>query len=324
MRARARFAILLSMTIAVALPGCADDVGGSSDSTAPSADVGVGPITQGMPASPAVQGNSSATGVASSAPGAPIELSLRLEDARAFFGAGTRAYLSVRGMDTDALRAGIALPAGVELVEGRGAYEGALREGGSVLIEATLRAPQAGEHVLRAWAEAPLGEGSRAAPSALLGIRGGADAASFITVPAPAPAFALALTSTGGGEARVTITSMANASARLVYAIPDVFPDATRVRVQTMTLTQGEPFTRTIEIGEPQAWESGSVVVAAYLYPDPAVDGRLYSDALYYTWENGELRVSETAPSQGTAGGGTAPGAAAGDGGNGTAPAASP
>lgn len=261
------------------------------------------------------------TGRVASAPGAPVALVLEVVDAEAFFAQGSAATLTVSGMATERLRAGIVLPEGVERVEGDVAYEGPLSADTPLRLRSVLRATASGEHVLRAWAEAPLGVGSRAAPSVLLAVRGSADDARFETRPQPEPQFSVTLKASSEDPRNVTatLTARASAQARLVFLVPDAFPNMTGTHDEPLGLVGGETTVRTLELGTAETWPSGYATLSVYLYPDAAVDGRLYGDALYYWWQEGSLRVSETPPSTVPAGGGQGPGASSGSG-NGTAP----
>lgn len=76
----------------------------------------------------------------------------------------------------------------------------------------------------------------------------------------------------------------------------DPFGDNGNARESTILLRAGERHEETLEIGRPARWDEGYVVVGVYLYPDPALDGRLYSGALYYWWDGERLVVSGVPP----------------------------
>lgn len=297
-RARMRGPTLLAVVLLLA-SGCAAP--GSETSGAPNASqASATPASQGASPTPA-------PAHAESAPGAPLVVALDLDGVERVATDGMRARVTITGMGTDALRAGLALPDGVALVAGNLSYAGPLVEGGAVRLDATLRVPAEGVYLLRAWAEAPLPVGSRAAPSALLTVQRDAAGARVLRPAPPTPTLQVTLEpGADAAHARLVVGANATLGARLVVSLPDPFPQP-RLREENVTLERGVGLARELDLGTPEAWSGGYVAVSAYLYPDPAVDGRLYADALYYWWQDGALRVAESPPQEGASPGNATP-----------------
>lgn len=275
MRAR-----LFAIMMVLAFAGCAAEESGDAPD-APSAEATSAALTP-----------DAVPGRASSAPGAPIRVSIEIEDARALFAGGARVRVAVTGASIEHARAGLALPDGVERVSGEIAFEGPLD--GTSEIDAVVRAAP-GAYVLRAWAEAPMPPGSRAAPSALLQVEGDAASARANAAPQPAPAFRVTLTG-DAASVRATVEADDAAPARVALVVPDVFPTSRGPHEREVELSPGAPYAMTLSLGEAERWSEGYTTVTVHVAPDAAVDGRLYSDALYFWWEGEALRASETPP----------------------------
>lgn len=231
-----------------------------------------------------------------SAAGGPVELALHLEDARAFYANGTRVTLNVSvGWDVDALEAGVVLPNGVSLVTGNLDYAGAGRVDAPVTLTGIVRAADAGEFVLRAWAEAGMPAGSRAAPSALLGVRGNASTASTFTPDAPVHAFDVTLTPDAGNATLVLValTGPADTAARFHVVAAEGVTLEEGVSPWDVTLTGDSPVTGEYALRFPG---DGTFVVTGALAPDPRVDGGLYTEELWFTVEGDHVSVSATEP----------------------------
>lgn len=303
-------ASLLVLSGCIAGPDdAAQDGGVPGGATTDDADPGRTP----PPASPPALADP-ARGRASSAPGAPLTVALEVSDARAFFGEGAVVTAIVTGNAAGALRAGLSFSDAVDVVRGNATYAGPFEAGEEVRVVAVLRASAPGAHVVRAWAELPFPVGSRAAPSASLAIVGSAAEARFETPAPEPPRFTITLAPAESDASRVTATiePAANVTARVAFLVPDRFGDAAGAHESTLALRAGERHAQALEIGRPAPWEEGYVVVSVYLYPDPALDGRLYSDALYYSWHGERLVVSEAPPGDPPPSG-SAPGSATGD-----------
>lgn len=316
------FAVMLAI---VALAGCAapSDESTQNDGRAPTSATpsDANPPTSTTPTTSGVDGGSGPDhqdssaieeGRVSSAPGAPVEVALEVADATAFFSEGTTVVVTVTGMSSEALRAGLVVPEGVEIVSGEVRYEGALDERAPVRLQSVLRATTPGEHALRAFAEIPLGTGSRAAPSVLMLVRGDASTASFDAPERPGPLFGVKLAPASDDPLQVRATFVAHevAATRIVFLVPDAFGDARGAREENVTLTPEAALGRAFSLPAPTPWGDGYVVVWAYAYPDAAVDGRLYSDALYYWWEGDALRAADAPPGEGVVEGGASAGGA--------------
>jgi hypothetical protein len=249
---------------------------------------------------------------------------LEVADAAAFFGEGSAVTLTVAGSAAPSVRAGLALPPGVELVDGAFAYSGELSESRDITLEGVLRASAPGEHVLRAWAERPMGPGSRAAPAVLLALIGDAEEARVEARSLPPPGFRVALEASDDlRSVRATLASDVAASARLEWVVPEVFAPGAVPEDENVDLEAGGNVSRTVELGAAERWGEGAYAVSVHLHPDAAVDGRLYGATLYFWWEGDELRAGTTPPG-GATGAGDGPGAATGGDGNGDAPDPSP
>lgn len=248
-----------------------------------------------------------AGGFQSAAGAAPVEVLLEVANASAFFGEGSAVAVTVHGAPTPALRAGLALPRDIEMVAGTFSYDGALDEGTPVRLEGVLRATTAGEHVLRAWAEVPLGPGSRAAPSVLLAIVGDAQEARFESRAMPPPQVRVSLKPSDDlHDVIVRIESESTMDARVEWVVPGVFP-ADAPTDESVGLVPGAPRLREIELGRPEPWGEGAYVVSVHVYPDAAADGRLYSAFIAYWWEGDELRAGDRPPSAEPESAGSAP-----------------
>lgn len=320
MRAQRRHAstALLAALVSLLAAGCATpaDSANGMDATDPPSQNVVTPAAPSVVAAPPTPASADVTtshgsGRVSSAAEAPVVVTFELDDAKALFGEGARATITIESMRTQRLRAGVALPAGVAWVGDDASYEGAADAGAPIRLEGILRAGAPGEIVLRAWAEASVAAGSRVAPSVLLGVSGSAESARFFAPTAPAPSFQLTLAPASGDAARAvaTIASNASANARLVWIVPQAFGAAAGVHEEALALVAGQTQQRAIELGAAEPWE-GFVTIDAYVYPDAALDGRLYRDALYAWWVEGELRVAQTPP--GASDGGSSAGPATG------------
>lgn len=270
----------------------------------PATPSGAPPASTTPSPAPVVSGPTGPTqAAASSAATSPVVVRFELDDARAFFGAGSPVRVVVTGDGFDHVRAGLALPEGVDVVDGDLAYEGALEPGRAIELQGTVRATAPGTYDLRAWAEASVAAGSRIAPSVSLRVEGDEGAAAVRESSSTPHAFQVTLDP--GADPRdvtLTMTSTVGTAARIALALPTGATlaagtgDAMTGTAETLTLEPDELVMRALRLELPTPTEEGTWTLTASLYPDAAVDGRVFRAQLYYTWQNGAWSVRATPP----------------------------
>lgn len=253
--------VTLSLATAAALAGCA----------APSVD------------------DAGARSLRAESPEGPLRLRFDVDDARALFGDGANVTLLIDSDAPRGVRAGVTLPEGVRVVSGSLEHDGALSA--PLTLAAVLRADAPGDHVLRAWAEASMPAGARAAPSALLGIRGDANAAEAYA-PERAPL-----------DLRVDLAADPQEPTHLIATI--VSPRALDARILVehgaLELVDGEPARETslaahapLEIRYRVALPAeGTYMLAIVVHPDASIDGGVYTDQIYLTRADGAVKAHE-------------------------------
>lgn len=237
------------------------------------------------------------------APAAPLTVDLRIDDPRALYRDGAKLTLDVDSRaGPGRVRAGVALPDGVRIVEGNLSFDGTLD--GTKRLSAVVQADAAGRVRFRGWAEL-IGRrtgGGRAAPSDLLAVDGDAGSAETFRPEPRRLDFTVDLTADPDDVREMTgrIVSPVPMPAHVALVLPDA-PNGLRLDAGPSawngSLEADQPRTFTFRVRPYDgAADPGHYVASLAFYPDPAVSGQVLEDQVYYTLENGTLTASEERP----------------------------